>query len=247
MGALLSVRDLTICAAHPGGIAPKALIVPIVENLSFDLLAGEAVGLVGDSGAGKTSVALALLGLLSPPLRVTGGQASFEGQQLLGAEAQDRGEAQRWRAIRGARIGLLFQEPASALDPLMTIGEQVSEVWHAHRSGTARQGRAEAASWLERMGLDARIARSRPHEISGGQRQRAGLAAALIAGPSLLIADEPTTALDLETQRQVLDLLASLRRDLDLTLLLIGHDAAVLRYACSRTLELPNLAQSRRR
>jgi ABC-type glutathione transport system ATPase component len=242
VGALLSVRDLTIRATHPRGD------IPIVESFSFDLMAGESVGLVGESGAGKSSIALALVGLLSPPLRVTGGEASFQGLPLVGAFSPGRATGPRsaWRSIRGARIGLLFQEPASALDPLMTLEAQVAEVWRAHRSGTTRQARRQAAAWLERMGLDRRVARSHPHQVSGGQRQRAALAAALIAGPSLLIADEPTTALDLETQRQVLDLLGELRRDLSLTLLLIGHDAAVLRYACSRNLELPAVAASGR-
>ncbi|MEO8198602.1 MAG: ABC transporter ATP-binding protein, partial [Thermoanaerobaculia bacterium] len=197
----------------------------VVRGASLGVDRGEIVGLVGESGSGKSLTALAILGLVPPPGRIVGGAIRFEGRDLVGLPEREL------RVIRGARIGLVFQEPMAALNPVLTLETQICEAVRAHpdRMGasgarvTARAARARALELLELLAIPdpARRLGEYPHQLSGGQRQRAMLAIALAAGPELLIADEPTTALDVTLQAQVLELLERLRRELGLAILLI--------------------------
>ena len=209
---MLEVDNLTVSLPGAG---------QVLCGVSLALARGGSLGLVGESGSGKSMTALAILGLL-PPGAVTGGRVALDGQNLLTA-----GEDSLC-AIRGRRIGMVFQEPMTALNPLMSIGRQVAEPLRWHLKLSRAEADARARALLDRVGLGA-IAPSRyPHQLSGGQRQRAGIAMALACGPDLLIADEPTTALDVTVQAQVLDLLADLAEERGMALLLITHDLGVV-------------------
>jgi peptide/nickel transport system ATP-binding protein len=201
----------------------------ILADVHLEIAAGEVMGLVGESGSGKSMTALALLGLLPPGARASG-SARLDGVELLGAPEAEL------RSVRGRRIGIVFQEPATALNPLMTIGEQVAEVLREHVGATPREALARAGAALERVGLAAAaVPPGRyPHELSGGQRQRVAIAIAIAARPALLIADEPTTALDVTTQAQILALLARLAAEDGMATLLISHDLAVVASAARR-------------
>jgi ABC-type dipeptide/oligopeptide/nickel transport system ATPase component len=191
---------------------------------------GELLGLVGESGAGKSLTALALLRLVPPPGRIAGGRVRLGGQDLL-----DLPET-TMRSVRGGRIAMVFQEPQAALNPVFTVGAQIVETIRAHRPLSRREAKAEAFRLLELVAMpdpEQRL-RSYPHQLSGGQRQRAMLAVALAGEPELLVADEPTTALDVTIQAQILDLLQRLRRELGLSVLLITHDLAVVAETCDR-------------
>jgi peptide/nickel transport system ATP-binding protein len=231
--ALLEVRDLEI--AFPAGHGWS----PVVRGAAFEVGRGEVVGLVGESGSGKTLTALALLGLVPPPGRVTAGSARLqpaaEGDPA-GAVDLLRLDPRGLRAVRGGRIGLVFQEPATAFNPVYSLGFQIAEAVRAHRRVSRREAREEAARLLDRVALaDARRRLDDyPHQLSGGQRQRAMIAMALAGGPDLLLADEPTTALDVTLQAQILELLDELRRGLGLAVLLITHDLGVVAEACDR-------------
>ena len=218
----LEVDSLTV--AFPGPAAP----VEVVRQASLRLEAGEMVGLVGESGSGKSLTALALLGLLPAGARVGGGSIRLAGRELLGLPEREL------RAVRGGAIGLVFQEPLSALNPVLTIGRQVREALRAHRSLSREQVATETRELLDLVALPARLLESHPHQLSGGQRQRVLLMLALAGRPSFLLADEPTTALDVTVQAQILALLADLRRELGLGILLITHDLAVVAESCSR-------------
>ncbi len=211
---LLEVGRLTI--SFPGSGGPALAL----REASFTLRAAEVVALVGESGSGKTLTALAILGLLPAAARVESGTIRLGGEELLG-----RPEAEL-RAIRGRRVAMVFQEPRSALNPVLDLETQITEAVRAHSAAdrpTARQ-RALALLDLLRMPDAARRLRAYPHELSGGQRQRAMLAVALAAGPELLLADEPTTALDLPLELEVLQVLARLREELRVAILWITHD-----------------------
>lgn len=231
---LLEVSGLEI--RFPGGERP----FEVVRGATLSVERGEIVGLVGESGSGKSLTALAILGLVPPPGRIVGGAIRFDGRDLVGLPERDL------RQIRGARIGLVFQEPMAALNPVLTLETQIAEAVRAHpdRTGrdgarvTARAARARALELFELLAIPdpARRLKEYPHQLSGGQRQRAMLAIALAAGPELLIADEPTTALDVTLQAQVLELLERLRRELGLAILLITHDLAVVAESCDRVL-----------
>ena len=196
-----------------------------VSELSLELRRNEIVCVVGESGSGKSVLARAIMGLLpAPHVRVTGGRVLFEGEDLL------RAGPERMRAIRGARIAMIFQEPMTALNPLMTIGRQIDEMVEIHLALTRRQRRARILALLEEVRLadPQRIMRAYPHELSGGQRQRAMIAMALILEPAILIADEPTTALDVTTQAQILALIKELQRKHQTGVLFITHDFGVV-------------------
>ena len=225
MSALLEISGLVVTFPRPDGTA-----VPVVRGLSLAVGRGEFVGLVGESGCGKSMAALAVLGLVPPPGRIAGGSIRLEGRELVGCSEPEL------RAIRGRRVGLVFQEPAAALNPVLTVGHQVVEAIRAHRRTSTADARRRAVELLARLALPEpeRRLRDYPHQLSGGQRQRVLLAIALAAGPDLLIADEPTTALDVTVQAQVLELLAELRRELGLAVLLITHDLAVVAGSCDR-------------
>ncbi len=226
---LLEVRDLSVVL--PAG---RGRLVRIVENVSFSLGAREILGLVGESGSGKSMTALALMGLIDVPgARITG-SARYRGQELVGLPAQ------RMRALRGNEIAMIFQDPMTALTPVYTIGWQIDEQLRAHRALSRAGARARTVELLGEMGVpDPRRAADRyPHQLSGGLRQRAMIAMALSCNPSLLIADEPTTALDVTVQAQILDLLRRLRSDFGSAVLLITHDMGVVAETCDRTMVL---------
>ena len=212
---LLDVRDLRVVFEG----ATKN--VAAVDGVSFQIAPAETLGLVGESGSGKSVTALSILGLLQAPGRIAGGRVLFEGRDLLTLPERDM------RQVRGARISLIFQEPTTALNPVMRIGDQVAEALAVHgRTGADRR----AIELLHAVHLpDAeRRARDYPHQLSGGMRQRVVIASALACHPALLIADEPTTALDVTMQAQILDLLRELRARYNLALLLITHDFGVI-------------------
>ena len=199
----------------------------VLSDVSFGVAAGEAVGIVGESGSGKSMAALAVMRLLPAAARASG-RIGFGGHDLL---AMGEGALNR---VRGARIGIVFQEPMTALDPLRRAIDQVCEPLLLHRGHRRRPARDIAAALLARVGV-ARPA-AYPHQLSGGQRQRVMIAAALACGPALLVADEPTTALDATVQAQILDLLADLQRERGMALLLISHDLGVVGAATARLL-----------
>jgi len=203
---------------------PDGRDVAAVDDVSLAVRAGETLGLVGESGSGKSVTALSILRLVMPPGRITQGEITFDGRDLLTLEENEL------RAIRGRRIGFVFQEPMVALNPVYTIGQQIAETLTVHGLAHGPAARARAIEWLRaaRVPDPERRAGEYPHQLSGGLRQRAMIALALCAEPSLVIADEPTTALDVTVQAEILDLLRELRASLGLALLLITHDLGVV-------------------
>jgi oligopeptide/dipeptide ABC transporter ATP-binding protein len=214
MTALLEVRDLRV-EYRRGNVAA-------VRGVSIDLAPGESLGLAGESGSGKSTLALSVLRLLAPEaVRAVTGRILFKGRDVL--TLADR----ELRSLRGGAVATVFQDPFSALNPVLTVGEQIEEVLELHAGG---RNPARVRDLLARVRLPEpdRIYASYPHQLSGGQRQRVCLAMAVAGGPELLIADEPTTALDVTVQREILDLLDSLRRDLGMALLLVTHNIGLL-------------------
>ena len=204
-----------------------------VNGVSLSIEPGETVALVGESASGKTALALALLRLLPPNARVAAqSHIRFDGADLLTLPEG------AMRALRGRRMAMIFQEPATALNPRMRVVEQVAEVALAHGERSAAAARRRALAMFEQVGLgdDGRMARAYPHELSGGQRQRVVIAMALLLDPALVVADEPTSALDVTVQAQVLELLRERQRASGMTLLLVSHDLAVVAGTCRRTL-----------
>lgn len=216
---LLQVRDLTV--HFPGDDAGS---VVAADGVSFDINASEVVGLVGESGSGKTTTALSLLSLLQPPARVVRGSIRFRGSELLALDET------QWAAIRGAEISLIFQEPAVALNPVLRVGDQIAEVVRAHGGSSRRRRREQAEAALALVGLEnlPRFYDAYPHELSGGQRQRVAIAQALACRPALVVADEPTTGLDLITQAEIHTLLKDLKERLGCAFLLVSHDPEFL-------------------
>jgi peptide/nickel transport system ATP-binding protein len=225
MSTLLDVRELRVRLNTARGPADA------LRGVSFTLAQGETLGIIGESGCGKSMSALALMGLL-PDGAATSGSIRFDGEELVGA---DEGSM---CALRGRRIGMVFQEPMTALNPLHTVGAQVAEPLRHHLGMGRAQARAEALRLLDRVRLPQAAQRldAYPHQLSGGQRQRVMIAAALACGPELLIADEPTTALDVSIQREILDLIGELVRERDMALLLISHDLGVMAHTVQRVM-----------
>jgi oligopeptide/dipeptide ABC transporter ATP-binding protein len=218
-GALLEVRELH---THFAGEAGE---LRAVDGVSFALLPGRTLGVVGESGSGKSVTALSIMGLLPmPPGRVAGGEVLFEGVDLL---QLDRAAL---RERRGNQLAMIFQEPMTSLNPAFTIGDQIAEAVLRHRAVSPREARAQAIEMLRRvrMPVPERRVDDYPHKLSGGMRQRAMIAMALVCGPKLLIADEPTTALDVTIQAQILDLLRELRAETGTAIMLITHDLGVV-------------------
>ena len=214
---LLSVEDLRV------SFVGRRATVQAVNGIGYTVKSGEAVGLVGESGSGKSVSALAILGLLRPQTSRVAGSAKFAGQELIGQPERVL------RAVRGARIGLVFQDPLSSLNPVLSIQTQLTEQLITHEGTGRREARERALALIKSVGIpdpDRRL-KQFPHELSGGMRQRAMIAMALACRPAFLIADEPTTALDVTIQAQILDLLAELRERLNMSLLLITHDLGV--------------------
>ncbi len=224
MADLLEVRDLRV--EFPSGNGP----VPVVEDVSFQVAEGEQVALVGESGSGKTLSALSILRLVPEPGHVVGGTIRFRGRDVLGMSAPDL------RAFRGKDAAMVFQEPQSALNPVLTIGCQIAEGVLAHEKVGTKAAWVRAEELLARVQMSdpGRCLKSYPHQLSGGMRQRAMIAMALACQPALLIADEPTTALDVTVQAQILDLLSELRQSTGMALLLITHDLGVVARAAER-------------
>ncbi len=225
--SLLEVRGLTT-AFQTGRGEVKA-----IEDISLTIEAGEILGVVGESGSGKSVTALTVMGLLpKPPARVLGGSVKFAGQELLGLSEM------RMERIRGAGISMVFQEPMTSLNPVLTIGEQIMETIRAHEGIPARAQRDRALEMLNRVGIPSAEKRlsDYPHQLSGGQRQRVMIAMALACRPKLLIADEPTTALDVTIQAQVLDLLMDLRDELGMAIMIITHNMGVIAETADRVM-----------
>jgi oligopeptide/dipeptide ABC transporter ATP-binding protein len=224
---LLAVEGLSV--VFPGR-SSRADDVAVVRDASLRVAPGEVVGLVGESGSGKTMTALAVLRLVPAPGRIVGGSVKLQGEEILALGEREL------RRLRGGRVGMIFQEPAAALDPVFTVGFQLVEAIRAHHPLSRRAARERAAELLERVAIPEPRRRldAYPHQLSGGQRQRVMIAVALAAEPALLLADEPTTALDVTLQAQVLELLLSLRDELGLGILLVTHDLAVVAETCDR-------------
>ena len=221
---LLRVQDLSVHFHTPMGR------LRAVAGVNLELPAGRTLGLVGESGCGKTVTSLSIMRLLPPQTTEIGGEVFFAGANLLDLEPEDM------RHIRGNRIGMVFQEPMTSLNPVFTVGEQVAEVLRQHRQLSHREARIQAIGALARVGLGdaARRFDQYPHELSGGLRQRVLIAMALACEPELLIADEPTTALDVTIQAQILALLTRLRDDLNLAVLFITHNLGVVAQTAER-------------
>ena len=224
---ILKINDLSVQFHIPEGITRA------VDGVDFDLNAGETLGLVGESGCGKSVTALSILSLIpSPPGRIKSGRIQFENQDLLGLNPE------KLRRIRGRDISMIFQEPMTSLNPVLSIGRQVAEPLIVHKGFSKSDALAEATAWLEHVKIPA--ARNRlcdyPHQLSGGMRQRVMIAMAMICRPKMLIADEPTTALDVTIQAQILALMLELKKELNTSLLLITHDLGVVAQIATRVL-----------
>ncbi|MGW6240928.1 ABC transporter ATP-binding protein [Streptomyces sp. NPDC055094] len=216
---LLEVRDLQVEFHTRDGVARA------VDGVSYSVDAGETLAVLGESGSGKSVTAQAVMGILDmPPGRITGGEVLFRGRDLLKLKEEQR------RRVRGAEMAVIFQDALSSLNPVLTVGAQLGEMFIVHRGMSRRQARAKAVELMERVRIPAAGERvdDYPHQFSGGMRQRIMIAMALALEPSLIIADEPTTALDVTVQAQVMDLLAELRRELNMALILITHDLGVV-------------------
>jgi peptide/nickel transport system ATP-binding protein len=215
---VLSVRDLKV------GFPTRRGTLTAVDGVSFDIAAGEVLGLVGESGAGKSITGAAIIGLIEPPGRILGGEVRLGGQRI------DTLPAEAMRKVRGRRIGMVFQDPLTSLNPLYRIGDQIIETIRTHVNVSAAEARKRAVALLQEAGIQGAEARldSYPHEFSGGMRQRVVLALALCAEPDLVIADEPTTALDVSIQAQIISLLKRLCRERGTAVLLITHDMGVI-------------------
>ncbi|WP_188193784.1 ABC transporter ATP-binding protein [Nonomuraea sp. SYSU D8015] len=225
MSDLLVVEDLTV--TFPTARGP----VDVVRSVSFTLGRDETLGIVGESGSGKSMTSLAVMGLLPKGARASG-SVRLDGVELLGRPDREL------RRLRGDRMSMIFQDPLSSLNPYYTVGLQIEEVYRAHRGGSGKDARKVAIAALQQVGLPdpERRVDYYPHQFSGGQRQRVMIAMALVCSPELLIADEPTTALDVTVQAQILGLLAGLRKDSGMGLVFITHDLAVISSIATRVL-----------
>ncbi|MCX7560408.1 ABC transporter ATP-binding protein [Sulfitobacter sp. F26204] len=215
---LLSVRGLTLDIPLPSGV------LHAVRGIDFDLHRGETLCIVGESGSGKSLTSLAIMGLLDKNIQRSADQLDFNGIELTTASKR------QMRALRGDRIAMIFQEPMTSLNPAYTIGDQLSEAMRLHRNVSREKARARAVELLEKVGITAAESRlgQYPHQLSGGLRQRVVIAMALMCEPELIIADEPTTALDVTIQAQILSLLVDLTKEMDVAMILITHDLGVV-------------------
>jgi oligopeptide/dipeptide ABC transporter ATP-binding protein len=221
---VLSVEHLTTLFDLDSGPAAA------VDDVSFEIGPGETLGLVGESGSGKSITALSIIGLVPPPGRIASGRVRFKGRNLLDLPEREM------QALRGAEIALIFQEPASALNPVFTIGDQIAEVLIVHGRANGSRARKTAIELLEAVRIPDPASRAGdyPHQLSGGMRQRVLIAMALACRPALVIADEPTTALDVTIQAQILDLLRDMQAAFNLSLLLITHDLGIVAQTADR-------------
>jgi ABC-type dipeptide/oligopeptide/nickel transport system ATPase component len=218
MKELLSVRDLSVHFKAPHGL------LRAVNGVDFDIKPRMTLGLVGESGCGKTVTCLSILKLIEPPGEITSGSVIFEGKDVLKMKEKDL------RRIRGEKISFVFQEPMTSLNPVLTIGEQVAETLIAHRKIKKKEAFNKTVELLEKVKMPSpqNVIYQYPHNLSGGMRQRAMIAQALSCNPKLLIADEPTTALDVTIQAQILELLISLKEEFDMSVLIVTHDFGII-------------------
>jgi oligopeptide/dipeptide ABC transporter ATP-binding protein len=232
MEPLLRVERLTTVfdAAGAGGRQSTAVPVAAVDQVGFEISAGETLGLVGESGSGKSVTALSIMRLVQPPGRIAGGRILFKGRDLLALDEP------AMREVRGAEISLIFQEPMTALNPVFRVGDQIAEALLVHGRASRQQARDKAIELMQAVRIPDPASRVRdyPHQLSGGMRQRVMIAIALACRPSLVIADEPTTALDVTIQAQILDLLRDMKEAFHLSLLLITHDLGVIAETADR-------------
>jgi len=226
MKSLLQVRNLSI------GIQKHKALLSSVEDISFDVLEGEILGLVGESGSGKSLTALSIAGLLGANKKVSNGSISYNGKDLLALAEKDM------QSIRGKEISMVFQEPFSSLNPLVTIGAQIAETLELHGEKDKAVIKARVIELMKKLGLSEpeKLAKTYPHRLSGGMCQRVMIALAVICRPRLLIADEPTTALDCGTQGQILSLMKEINRELGTSILFISHDLSLVKNFCDRIL-----------
>ena len=223
MGALLEIRDLVIKYFTSDGI------VEAVNSISLSVDRGETLGLVGETGAGKTTTALSILRLLpDPPGKIVSGSITFNGEDLLAKSEKEM------QSIRGGQISMIFQDPMTALNPVIRVGEQIAEVILLHNKVSKAEAERLALEMLELVGIPAERGRDYPHQFSGGMKQRVVIATALSCSPMLLLADEPTTALDVTIQAQVLELMNELKEKLNTAMILITHDLGVVAETCSK-------------
>jgi peptide/nickel transport system ATP-binding protein len=221
---VLSIRDLSV------EIPTRAGVVKPVDGVSYDIAKGEILGVVGESGAGKSMAGNAVIGLLNPPAHISGGEIRLNGNRI------DQLTGEEMRRLRGKEIGMVFQDPLTSLNPLLTIGDQIVETILTHLPIERREAETRAIAALEEVGIPGAAERigSYPHEFSGGMRQRVVIALALCAEPSVVIADEPTTALDVSVQAQIIALLKRLCREKGTAVMLITHDMGVIAEAADR-------------
>ena len=221
---LLSVRDLVVEFPTRRGV------LTAIDRVSFDINPGEVLGVVGESGAGKSLTGAAIIGLLEPPGRIAGGEIRLKGERI------DTLPAEAMRKIRGRRIGMVFQDPLTSLNPLYTVAQQLIETIRTHMPVNEKEARARAIALLDRVGIPAAARRidDYPHHFSGGMRQRVVIALALAAEPELVIADEPTTALDVSVQAQIIDLLKEITSERGAAVMLITHDMGVIAETADR-------------
>ena len=224
MAPILEVRDLRVEFPTRRGT------LTALDGVSFDIAPGEVLGVVGESGAGKSMTGAAIIGLLEPPGRIAGGQILLNGKRI------DNLPYEQMRRIRGREIGAIFQDPLTTLNPLYTVGRQLMETMQTHLPLSDKEARQRAIGWLEMVGIPAAAQRvdSYPHEFSGGMRQRVVISLALCAEPKLIVADEPTTALDVSIQAQIIALLKNLARDKGTAMMLVTHDMGVIAETADR-------------
>ena len=220
-GAFLSVKDLVVEYTAEGQV------IHAVNGVSFDLERGKTFGLVGETGAGKSSTAKAILRILpDPPAKIKSGEIYLDGEDLLKISEKEM------RKIRGRKVSMIFQDPMTALNPIMKVGEQIAEVIKLHNDITWRESNERAVKMLETVGIPSERFEEYPHQFSGGMKQRVVIAMALACSPELLLADEPTTALDVTIQAQVLEMIAKLKEDFNTSMIMISHNLGVVAEVC---------------
>ena len=220
---LLSVKDLEVVYTSAGAV------IHAVNGVSIEVERGKSLGLVGETGAGKTTIAKSIMGILpDPPAKVLRGEIFLDGEDLLKTPEKDM------RKIRGKKIAMIFQDPMTALNPLMTVGDQIAEVISLHEHVNKKDASEKAGEMLEMVGIPAERYAEYPHQFSGGMKQRVVIAIALACNPELLLADEPTTTLDVTIQAQVMEMIAELQKKLNTAMILITHDLGIVAESCDK-------------
>ena len=220
---LLNIKDLTVHYVTDDGV------VRAVNDLNLTVDKGETLGLVGETGAGKTTTALSIMQLIpDPPGKIIGGEILLDGENVINKSESEK------RMLRGRKVSMIFQDPMTSLNPVMTIGEQVAEVIHIHEKSSVAESLVKAEEMLSKVGIMSDRVKDYPHQLSGGMRQRVVIAIALACNPELLISDEPTTALDVTIQAQVLELMKELKKEFNSAMIMISHDLGVVAEICDR-------------